>query len=130
MFGSLEALSRKAIMTYFWGEGRCKELEWEEWGEDLYMGKCLDMLGVDGREDLKLVSDGVCLGVDCSSGAAVFHPKKSVESWMACLAEAEGKKAPEHETATHETATHAESKHTTADEVDTSSDELALDDDV
>lgn len=94
MFGSLEALTRQAMQTYFWGETRCKELEWETWGEDLYMGKCLDMLGVEGKEDLKLVSDGVCRGVDCSSGAAAFHPKKDVQSWMACLAEAEGKKAP------------------------------------
>lgn len=132
MFGSLEALSRQAIMTYFWGEARCKELEWETWGEDLFMGKCLDMLGVTGKEDLTIVSDGVCLGVDCSSGAAAFHPKKSVEAWMACLAEAEGKKVPKHKTVKHETVKHAKAKDTTTDD-DESDDDLVddpMDDDV
>jgi len=91
MFGALEAISASAISAYFAGAGDCAGgLPWHEWGEDLFMGKCLEKLGVKRLNDFTIYSDGVCNGVDCTDpDAAAFHPKKDVASWMACLKETE-----------------------------------------
>lgn len=87
MFGALEAIAKPALQTYFWKAGDCvASLKWKEWGEDLFMGKCLEKLGVQRRNDFRIYSDGVCTGVDCyDPDAAAFHPKKDIGSWMACL---------------------------------------------
>lgn len=86
MFGSLEAISQSAMWAYMQGSDRCKsELEWEAWGEDLYLAECLDLLGCDNVHDYKIISDKVCLGVDCTDDwAAAFHAFKSTASWMKC----------------------------------------------
>merc|ERR1740123_2394848 len=87
MFGALEAISRLAMDMYFWKEDDCKNgLPWQEWGEDLYMGKCLEKIGVDRLNDWQIYSDGVCRGVDCGDpDAAAFHPMKDAGSWRGCL---------------------------------------------
>jgi len=86
MFGAMEAITGPAIQTYFDRAGECTGgLPWQEWGEDLFMGKCLEKLGVARINDFHIYSDGVCTGVDCADpDAAAFHPKKDIVSWMAC----------------------------------------------
>lgn len=86
MFGSLEAISKSALWAYMKGSDRCKnELQWEAWGEDVYLAECLDMLGCEAVNDFQIISDKVCLGVDCNDGwAAAFHAFKSEESWFQC----------------------------------------------
>jgi len=86
MFGSLEAISQRALWAYMKGSDKCKnELEWEAWGEDLYLAECLDLLGCDHVNDYSLISDKVCLGVDCGNEwAAAFHAFKSKEEWFDC----------------------------------------------
>lgn len=86
MSGSLEAFSAAAIETYFRGAERCRtELHWGTWGEDLFMGKCLTLLGVKSDFDGQLIGDDNCLGADCADGAsAVYHPFKSPEAWLGC----------------------------------------------
>jgi len=93
MFGSVEMFSRQAMQTFFERKQECLDgLGWKMWGEDYFMGKCLDMLGVKRTNQFDVVSDGVCKGVDCSNpAAAAFHPKKDSASWMACLAQAEAR---------------------------------------
>jgi hypothetical protein len=90
MYGALEAFSRQAIMTYFDGAKKCKdELQWQKWGEDIYMTACMGHLGVESDTDLNLVGDGVCMGADCGdSSKAVFHPFKSPEKYMECYEQA------------------------------------------
>lgn len=90
MFGSLEAFSHDAIETYFKGAEKCQnELEWEAWGEDLFMGNCLTMLGSKSHFDGGIIGDNVCKGADCSDGTtAVYHPFKSAEAWFKCYDEA------------------------------------------
>merc|ERR1719359_1569515 len=62
---------------------------WKDWGEDWFMGHCLDYLGVTQLHDYGIYTDGVCTGVDCSnSWAAAFHPKKDIGSWTGCYEEA------------------------------------------
>jgi hypothetical protein len=90
MFGSLEALSQQAVEAYFKGVNRCRtELKWQSWGEDYFLGHCLDLLGVVAADDFGIVSDGVCTGVDCRDPwAAAFHPFKSKDKWLSCWRDA------------------------------------------
>jgi len=90
MFGSLEAFSRQAIDLYYEGADRCKkELEWDVWGEDLFMGNCLKMLGADSDFDGGIIGDNVCKGADCKDGTtAVYHPFKDEESYFQCYNDA------------------------------------------
>lgn len=92
MFGSLETFTKKAIQAYFDGAERCKnELQWDGWGEDYFMGKCLDMLGVTKVNDFQIISDGVCKQVNCFDGnAAAFHPFKQVGAWLDCFSHTHG----------------------------------------
>mmetsp|Transcript_76606 Transcript_76606/g.214170 ORF Transcript_76606/g.214170 Transcript_76606/m.214170 type:complete len:557 (+) Transcript_76606:121-1791(+) len=86
MFGSLEAISKEALKLYKDGVETCvAQLSWSDWGEDVFMGKCLILLGVDPLDDFSIISDGVCTGVDCyDARSAAFHPFKSAEKWMTC----------------------------------------------
>jgi hypothetical protein len=86
MLGSLEVLSRKAVDTWLEGQRRCKEeMPWQEWGEDLYLGKCLTHLGTKQAGDYGLLQDANCRGVDCRNfEAAAFHCFKSAEEWEEC----------------------------------------------
>jgi hypothetical protein len=86
MFGSMEVISKTAITTFFSNTVTCyKEIPWNAWGEDLYLMRCLEHVGVTFVEDYQLVQDGVCKGVWCGdSWAAAFHPMKSVGAWESC----------------------------------------------
>merc|ERR1719464_1129619 len=94
MFGSLETFTKNAIQAYFNGAERCKnELQWGGWGEDYFMGKCLDMLGVAKVNDFQIISDGVCKQVNCfDATAAAFHPFKSVGAWLECFSHTQASK--------------------------------------
>jgi 3',5'-cyclic AMP phosphodiesterase CpdA len=92
MFGSLEAISRGGLQVYKDGSYRCRnELSWYSWGEDLFLGNCLEHLGVGPMDDFSIISDGVCTGVNCNDGwSAAFHPFKSSDEWMNCWNTATG----------------------------------------
>uniref|UniRef100_A0A7S2J4F0 Uncharacterized protein n=1 Tax=Zooxanthella nutricula TaxID=1333877 RepID=A0A7S2J4F0_9DINO len=92
MFGSLEAFSNQAMELYFKGAQKCKDtMQWQAWGEDLFMGNCLNMLGSQSIFDGGLIGDNVCKGANCKDGnVASFHPFKSVDSWFKCYHEAMG----------------------------------------
>merc|ERR1712217_890217 len=76
MFGSLEVISKTALDKFFANTVVCqKELPWKQWGEDLYIMRCLEHLKVSYIDDYRLIQDGVCKGVWCSDKwAAAFHP--------------------------------------------------------
>lgn len=88
MFGAVEAISNGGMDKFFDGRDACQAFPIDEWGEDRWLGACLDMLGAPGEEDFSMVSDGVCGGVDCGSGAAAFHPFKDIGSWQGCYYQA------------------------------------------
>mmetsp|Transcript_79801 Transcript_79801/g.205277 ORF Transcript_79801/g.205277 Transcript_79801/m.205277 type:complete len:289 (+) Transcript_79801:3-869(+) len=89
MYGAVEAISRRALETYYERIDICAQYMWKNWGEDLYMEKCLDKLGVEKVMDGALVSDSRCGGVNCQDLHAVaFHPFKSKDEWEACWATA------------------------------------------
>merc|ERR1711972_804269 len=57
----------------------------ENWGEDTYFRKCMDMLGVGMIADFQLVGDGRCMGAPCTDPwRAAFHPFKDVGGWLWC----------------------------------------------
>lgn len=80
----------KALAAYFGSGGRCShEVPWQAWGEDLYMMRCLEHLGVGNVGDFNIIQDGVCKGMWCGSNwAAAFHPLKSVWAWENCWSQA------------------------------------------
>jgi len=86
MFGALEAFSRDALEEYMENAQKCKDdLQWQAWGEDLFMGECLNHLGVGSAFDATMVSDNVCTGVNCADGqAGAYHPFKDEQKWMEC----------------------------------------------
>lgn len=90
MFGSLEAFSREAMEIYYNGAETCKrDLQWQAWGEDLFMGSCMERLGVVGVADTTIIGDNVCTGANCFDGvAAAYHPFKSAAAWFRCRSQA------------------------------------------
>jgi len=88
MFGAVEAISKDALRMYMEGRYSCENLPMDAWGEDRWLSACLSQLGAPGEEDFSLVSDGVCFGLSCGSGASSFHPLKSAEAWQGCYYEA------------------------------------------
>jgi len=90
MIGSIEILSREAVGTFLAGEERCqRELPWQELGEDLFLHKCLALLGAEQVGDYSLLQDVNCRGVDCRAfDSAAFHHFKSPEEWLDCWGEA------------------------------------------
>lgn len=91
LFGAVEVFSRVALENYLAGEERCKtELDWTIMGEDLWMKRCLDLLGVQHDDDFHILSDGYCSeqASPCQSGKVAFHPFKSALSYLQCYTEA------------------------------------------
>jgi len=91
LFGAVEVFSRVALEKYIAGTERCKnELDWKMMGEDLWMRKCFDVLGVQHEDDFSLLSDGYCSDAPspCQSGKVTFHPFKSALSYLQCYTEA------------------------------------------
>jgi len=90
MYGSLEVFSRDALEAYFAGRHQCEvSLQWKEWGEDFFMTKCLDKLGVKSVDDFTSISDKRCGGADCQDGkSAAYHDFKSIASWFDCWGQA------------------------------------------
>lgn len=84
MFGSLEAISKQGMQQFFNAEGNCMGMPLDAWGEDKWLGNCLGSVGAGGTGDFGMVSDGVCNGLNCQSGAAVFHPLKNAGAWLGC----------------------------------------------
>lgn len=85
MYGALEVLSRSAMMRYFGGgEWQCRGMDWHPLGEDLFMQRCMQSLGIGGQLDPSIVGDGLCGGVACNVWKAAYHPMKSADAWMGC----------------------------------------------
>jgi len=90
-FGAVEVMSRVALLSLYDGLERCKQvLPWHSFGEDMFLQKCLDFLGVASRSEFSLLSDAYCgeQPSPCISGKVAFHPFKNVETYLKCTHEA------------------------------------------
>jgi len=86
MYGSMEIFSQPAMRAYAKDSWKCgKELPWAQWGEDYFMTKCMDYVGVDRIADFGVIGDNVCTGANCAdSYTGAFHPFKTVDTWQEC----------------------------------------------
>lgn len=93
LFGALEVFSKRAMETYSDGVHHCKaKLDWKEWGEDLWMRRCMDLLQVQQVKDFELLSDAYCGGEQpspCASHRVAFHPFKAPETYFTCWRQGE-----------------------------------------
>lgn len=85
LFGALEVFSMVSIRLYSEKIDTCKSLDWNKWGEDLYMQVCLKVLGSAGIPDFDLVGDDRCSPAACSDTDKVaYHPYKDVQRYWEC----------------------------------------------
>jgi len=99
LYGAVEVFSNKAMRAYARHVYKCKEdLPWSDWGEDFFLTRCMDQIGVGRLLDFTLVGDDLCTGPgqggagDCDSpDRAAFHPFKKFDAWMTCFNKAIGR---------------------------------------
>lgn len=87
LYGSIEVVSHKALGQFKNRGGRCDSPENARMGEDMWIQRCLDTLGVAGVADYEFLRDGYCptdAHRPCAFGAAAYHPYKAVEQWSDC----------------------------------------------
>jgi hypothetical protein len=89
LHGPIEVLSRKALEVYGKGYTGCDQ-SWQQ--EDVFMRMCLVSMGVTQHYDWVVMSEQYCNDdwESCSTNHITFHPFKSVDSYQACLSQAEG----------------------------------------
>mmetsp|Transcript_99387 Transcript_99387/g.290113 ORF Transcript_99387/g.290113 Transcript_99387/m.290113 type:complete len:427 (-) Transcript_99387:207-1487(-) len=91
LYGALEVFSKGAMEDFFKGLDRCKsDLPWTTYGEDLFMRRCFDHLGIEHVRDYGMLSDEYCAvkPFPCVADSAAFHPFKASETYFKCVAEA------------------------------------------
>jgi len=90
MYGSMEIFSGPAMDSYAKSSWKCgKDLPWAAWGEDYFMTKCMDYVGVNRIADFGVIGDNVCTGANCGDTyTGAFHPFKTVKKWRECWEEA------------------------------------------
>jgi len=84
LWGSVEALSKQALVRYFQQKANCMKMPWWVWGEDKFLGNCLPSLGVGSVFEREMVGDGHCIGATCDSYHAAYHKYKSTAAWFDC----------------------------------------------
>jgi len=85
IYGAAEMFSKEAMQKYYAMEWNCKGMDWHPLGEDVFMRRCMVQLGVSAIVDLSMVGDYLCTYANCGEGwRAVFHPFKSLDSWLGC----------------------------------------------
>jgi len=87
MNGALEVISKLGMEALIKGESWCaSSLPWQVWGEDLYLGHCLQMLKVYRVDNFNILTDNSCRGSDCHRmDAAAYHYFKSIPAWQTCF---------------------------------------------
>jgi len=84
MYGATETISVKGLERYFSNENPCRSLPWHDWGEDKWLGICLQRMGVAPVFDGSLVGDNLCYGANCWDYHSAYHPFKNANAWMWC----------------------------------------------
>lgn len=83
VYGALEVFANSAIKA--WAEHHQDCYAPNTYGEDFYMTRCMDHLGVGRLLDEKVLGDNLCMGSNCADGwIAAFHPYKDSKTWDEC----------------------------------------------
>jgi len=93
LHGPLEVISTGGMLAFMDGIEICLQegvADFERFGEDVFLRQCLDRLGVAKVEDYGLLSEINCFEnpSPCTSGKVAFHPFKSPQAYLGCLAQA------------------------------------------
>jgi len=99
LHGPIEVISLGGMRVFDAGIADCEKTlrgrgEWELYGEDVFLRHCLSMLGLRKDDDFGLLSEVHCYEnpSPCISGKVVFHPFKTLETYVTCLNQALGSK--------------------------------------
>jgi hypothetical protein len=103
LHGPAEAVSRGAMQMFRRGRGRCKKaIPPMEFGEDFYLNKCLELLGIPSVKaaEVPLLYDTYEWGEVAQTGCSaqkvngklqnfgVYHAHKNITDWLDCYAHA------------------------------------------
>merc|ERR1719436_1958299 len=93
LHGPIEVLSREAVVTFMENRNQCEEIRAKPYGEDKYLDKCLQVLGVRRILEHSLLSEIACGNQppDCASAHVAFHPFKDARKYLDCWNLAERK---------------------------------------
>lgn len=104
--GPLEVFSRAGATKFFDGLTKCQAwTDWQKWGEDWFVGKCMNILGVSTQDGFEMLNDMWCKtdwigsghtyedevkmnGPSCHDGKAAFHPYKNTKDMGECIDQA------------------------------------------
>jgi len=91
--GSMEVFSRQAIENYGANHWKCEQqLPWHGWGEDMYMQKCMNTLGVGKVAEFNIFYDINCVQGSCADKSRVsYHPYKETWKYWDCWRQSGGK---------------------------------------
>jgi hypothetical protein len=96
LHGPIEVLSRAGMKKFGRGMQHCHdklEHEWMSYGEDVWLRRCLGLLGVNRVDDYPhMLREKACqpyqYPMPCSNGAIAFHPLKTPQEYFQCLQQA------------------------------------------
>jgi hypothetical protein len=93
LYGSLEVLSKRAVTQYGRGRNVCRNApDRGIMGEDMWLQRCLDHIGIGFIEDWALIADGYCPHAvqprACTVNRTAYHPFKLTAQWNQCYYQA------------------------------------------
>lgn len=88
LHGPIEVFSRRAVAVLGAGLPKCVSLLSHPWGEDKFIDKCLQMVGINRDDEFSLLSETACgeQPAPCGRADVTFHPFKSIQSYFTCHA--------------------------------------------
>jgi len=85
LYGALEVFNAAAMKELTKKMHTCNPFPWGGWGEDLFMERCMEKLGVHAKTDFTMVGDHRCMDAPCEDITRVsFHAFKSEQLWLTC----------------------------------------------
>merc|ERR1711933_701965 len=90
LHGPIEVISREAVATYIANLESCEDIRKQPFGEDKYLRRCLNKLGVRRVDKFNLLNELACgqQPVDCTSASVAFHPFKKMSEYFECWKQA------------------------------------------
>lgn len=90
LHGPIEVISREAVATYIANLHSCRDIQEQPFGEDKYLRRCLESLGVRRVDEFSLLNEIACgqQPVDCMTASVAFHPFKNMAQYFDCWTKA------------------------------------------
>jgi len=95
LHGPIEVIAQGGMKAFALGFDRCKDTlspEVDDYGEDVWLRRCMGLLGVARKDDYRLLTEKACRPykdpIPCRSVSAAFHPLKTPSLYFKCLKQA------------------------------------------